>query len=67
MILESNRLLLRPLEKSDVLDIYEIFSDCKIKQTYQSYEYQQAEKTREKISFSGFCIVVIKCQNILQI
>ena len=55
-MLETQRLILRPLAESDAQDIFEIFSDKQVMKYYDLLPFETLERAREQIDFftSGF-------------
>ncbi len=56
IIMESNRLLLRPLEKSDVLDLYEIFSDKLVMKYYDLLPFESISEAEKQINIFRKCL-----------
>lgn len=56
MILESERLLLRPLEESDVSDLYEIFSDKLVMKYYDLLPFENISEAQKQIAIFRKCL-----------
>ncbi len=50
-LLETQRLILRPLAESDAQDIFEVFSDRKVMEFYDLLPFESLERAKEQIDF----------------
>lgn len=55
-ILESDRLLLRPLKESDVSDLYEIFSDKVVMQYYDLSPFESISEAEKQVRIFQKCL-----------
>lgn len=51
LILESERLVLRPLEEGDAEDVFEIFSDGEVMRYYDLLPFKSMEEARRQTRF----------------